>query len=853
MLGNGHAPWRMTANCRYGQECKEGTATDGRKLFRELFGLFLLFLALLMLLSLLTFSVHDPSLNHVISSANVQNKAGLFGAYVAGFLNDVFGVTAYAWPCILAALGAGFISWRLDICWWRWCGYCMLWLCLLGMGSAWKFALLEVSGGGMLGDLLYTTCDTYLKPYGSLLLLFFVLLVGTQLAFNISWKSWGLALIARAQTLWQSSRLKGQTLHGFAVHKPDWQRYISTLRALPARLALKKKPPVALPVPVGDETAQNDFVDLQEYTAQAAGSAPALATEAKPVETAPLCAAASVATSPVAEKSVTPAPFDSTPDSFVAAPIIAEETMPPLVPVTEAEAVNLVYDENGDIISCPKEEKKPVGVIESVAKLVRRVQVPFPSLDLLMPPRPPKPSKEDREGRGQQLVACLATFNVEGTLERITPGPVVTMYEYKPAPGIRVKKIEGLVDDLKLAMRAKAIRIQAPIPGSDTVGIEIPNEERETVNFREMLENDTFTKTASPLTMVIGKDVAGRPFTADLALMPHLLVAGATGAGKSVCINAFLMSFLYKARPEDMQLLLIDPKRVEMAVYADLPHLVHPIVTEMEHAKAALEWAVQEMEHRYDAMARLQVRNISGYNETLHKMAGKLPPELNDLRPMPYLVIVIDEFADLMMTTSRREVETSIVRLAQLARAAGIHMILATQRPSVDVVTGLIKANFPCRISFQVSQKVDSRTILDAMGAEALLGRGDMLFKPSGGRMLRMHGPFVSDDEVRAVVQYWKKQQKPQYSVDFSAWGMEENASPAGSAAAASQGDGGPEDQLYAEILAFVNEQGKASISLIQRRFRIGFNKAARLFEQLERDGVVGPSDGSSRPRLVVK
>jgi DNA segregation ATPase FtsK/SpoIIIE, S-DNA-T family len=828
--------------CQSGrQDYEEDTATDGRKLFRELFGLFLLFLALLMLLSLLTFSVHDPSLNHVISSATVQNKAGLFGAYVAGFLNDVFGVTAYAWPCILAALGAGFISWRLDICWWRWCGYLLLWLCLIGMGSAWKFSLLEVNGGGMLGDLLYTSCDTYLKPYGSLLLLFFALLVGTQLAFGISWKSLGLSALAKVQVLVQNCMKQKQPL-AFAVHKPDWQRFVAALRALPPRFALKKKSDMALPAaPADEQETKADFVALKDYTANSGTVEPSPAVASAECEAAP-------ALSP------TPAPFDTTPDSFVAKPVLEAEALPPLVPVTEAEAVTLVYDEHGDIISRPKKEKPVKGVIESVAQLIRKVQVPFPSLDLLTPPRPPKPSKEDREGRGQQLVACLATFNVEGTLERITPGPVVTMYEYKPAPGIRVKKIEGLVDDLKLAMRAKAIRIQAPIPGSDTVGIEIPNEERETVNFREMLENETFTKTASPLTMVIGKDVAGRPFTADLAIMPHLLVAGATGAGKSVCINAFLMSFLYKARPEDMQLLLVDPKRVEMAVYADLPHLVHPIVTEMEHAKAALEWAVQEMEHRYDAMARLQVRNITGYNETLRKMAGKLPPELSDLTHMPYLVIIIDEFADLMMTTSRREVETSIVRLAQLARAAGIHMILATQRPSVDVVTGLIKANFPCRISFQVSQKVDSRTILDAMGAEALLGRGDMLFKPSGGRMLRMHGPFVSDDEVHAVVNYWKKQQKPQYKVDFSEWGMEESAPPAGSAsAAASQGDGGPDDQLYAEILAFVNEQGKASISLIQRRFRIGFNKAARLFEQLERDGVVGPSDGSSRPRPVVK
>ncbi len=343
--------------------------------------------------------------------------------------------------------------------------------------------------------------------------------------------------------------------------------------------------------------------------------------------------------------------------------------------------------------------------------------------------------------------------------------------------------------------------------------------------------------------MALGKDIAGRPFVADLAKMPHLLVAGANGAGKSVCLNSILMSFLYKARPEDLQLLLVDPKRIEMSVYADLPHLIHPVVTEMAHAKNALDWAVLEMDRRYAAMGRfIGVRNIAAYNDKLAAFGNSVPPEYADLEPMPYLVIVIDELADLMMTAAR-EVETSIVRLAQLARAAGIHMILATQRPSVDVVTGLIKANFPCRISFFVTSKHDSRTILDTVGAEYLLGRGDMLFKPSGGRLQRLQGPFVSDDEVVTVVEHWKGQQSPQYKVDFAEWGND-------GAAGGGMGGDDEEDALFGEVVSFVREQEKASISLIQRRFKIGFNRAARIREQLERAGIIGPADGS-KPRAV--
>ncbi|NMC50914.1 MAG: DNA translocase FtsK [Desulfovibrio sp.] len=478
---------------------------------------------------------------------------------------------------------------------------------------------------------------------------------------------------------------------------------------------------------------------------------------------------------------------------------------------------------------------------------------PLPSLELLSVPPQEKGQALDPEAlkkQAQSLVGCLADFGIQGEMQRTVPGPVVTMFEYKPAPGVKISRIAGLSDDLALAMKALAVRIEAPIPGRDTVGVEIPNAKRQTVYLREILESEAFRSSPSKLTLAIGKDIQGRPQVADLARMPHLLVAGATGSGKSVCVNGILLSILFKARPDEVKLLLVDPKRIELSVYNDLPHLVHPVVTEMAMAKSALDWAVHEMDRRYEAMARLGVRNIAGYAEKLEKMGDDRPEELADLTPMPYLVIIIDELADLMMTAAK-EVEISIVRLAQLARAAGIHLILATQRPSVDVVTGLIKANFPTRISFQVTSKHDSRTILDTVGAEHLLGRGDMLFKPSGGKMSRMHGAFVSDEETAGVVDFWKQRAAPGYELDFSEWQKETSSGFDGG----DNGEGGDDtasDPIYPQAVDFVMEQGRASISLIQRRFRIGFNRAARFIEQMERDGMLGPQEGS-KPRAVLR
>lgn len=473
----------------------------------------------------------------------------------------------------------------------------------------------------------------------------------------------------------------------------------------------------------------------------------------------------------------------------------------------------------------------------------------LPPIELLAPVPASRISipKAVLDRQSQALTSCFADFGIQGEVQGVQPGPVITMFEFKPAPGVKVSRIAGMSDDLALALKARAVRIVAPLPGRDTVGIEIPNEQRQTVYLREILDAPAFAETKAQLPLALGMDIQGVPKIADLARMPHMLVAGATGAGKSVCLNCLLLSIIYKHDPEEVKLLLVDPKRIELAVYGTLPHLVHPVVTDMHLAKNALEWAVYEMEQRYEAMARTGVRHITTYNQKLAEMGDDIPEDMRDLKPFPYLVIVVDELADMMMTAAK-EVEGSIVRLAQLARASGIHLILATQRPSVDVVTGIIKANFPSRIAFQVSSKHDSRTILDGVGAEYLLGHGDMLFKLSGGNIQRVHGAFVGDDEIARVVQYCEKERPQRFELDFAEWNT----------AGENGGDGGGgasdvlDDPKYAEAIDFVTDQGRASISMIQRRLRIGFNRAARFIEQMETDGIIGPQDGS-KPRLVRK
>lgn len=455
----------------------------------------------------------------------------------------------------------------------------------------------------------------------------------------------------------------------------------------------------------------------------------------------------------------------------------------------------------------------------------------LPPLSLLEKPElvQHKVDKDEYYKVSKQLEQKLVNFGVSGKVVGISPGPVVTTYEYAPAAGVKINKIVALADDLALGLKAQSVRVVGSVPGKAALGIEIPNKDRQVVYIRDLLTTEKYHSSVAKLSIALGLDVVGNPVIADLAKMPHLLIAGATGAGKSVAINTIISSLLYNATPDEVRLLMVDPKRIELSGYEGIPHLLHPVVVEPKLASRALQWAVREMERRYRLLEEAKVKNFDSYNESV---AEKLP----------YIVIIVDELADLMMVASK-DVEASIARLAQMARASGMHLILATQRPSVDVLTGLIKANFPTRISFKVASKIDSRTILDSSGAEHLLGAGDMLYLPSGRTVQRIHGAYISEAETARIVDFLKGQGSACYDDSVVAEVDEENGS-------AAQGDEDM-DERYDEAIAIVCESGQASISMVQRRLRIGYNRAARLIELMEKEGIVGPADGA-KPREVL-
>jgi S-DNA-T family DNA segregation ATPase FtsK/SpoIIIE len=445
------------------------------------------------------------------------------------------------------------------------------------------------------------------------------------------------------------------------------------------------------------------------------------------------------------------------------------------------------------------------------------------------------------------LVEKCAEFDVTGQVTQINPGPVVTTFEFRPEAGVKYSRVTGLADDLCLAMAAESILIER-MAGKSTVGIQVPNSTRETIWLRDVVEDGTFAQTKFKLPLAMGKDINGRIVTADLAAMPHVLIAGSTGSGKSVAINAMIMSVLFKTTPEQVRMILVDPKRVELGMYEGIPHLFTPIITEPKLAANALRNAVREMERRLKLLASRSVRNIDQYNKLFDSGTPSMFEDAEEQTPLPYIIIIIDELADLMML-DRANVEEAITRLAQMARAVGIHLVLATQRPSVDVITGLIKANVPTRISFRLATKVDSRTILDNNGAEALLGRGDMLFLPPGtSRLQRVHAPFVTEAEISAVVDFWKAQGGAEYVQGF----LESPKDEKGRELNSEDGEEDDNDPLFNDAVRLVFEFGKASTSLIQRRLRVGYGRAAHLIDMMERDGLVGPADGS-KPREILK
>jgi S-DNA-T family DNA segregation ATPase FtsK/SpoIIIE len=514
----------------------------------------------------------------------------------------------------------------------------------------------------------------------------------------------------------------------------------------------------------------------------------------------------------------------------------------------------------------PRDSSRETRENQGVFDFVRPDGFSLPELSMLAKPKPRAAAFDEGALRqnAQLLEGVLAEFGVRGQIDQIRPGPVVTLYELVPAPGVKSARVVALSDDIARSMSVAACRV-AVVPGRNAIGIELPNQKRETVYLRDLLASPEYERSTLALPMALGENIGGEPYIADLSKMPHLLIAGTTGSGKSVGVNAMILSILYRLAPDQCRFIMIDPKMLELSVYDGIPHLLAPVVTDPKKAIVALKWTVREMEDRYRLMSKIGVRNVASYNERAKEAAAKgehfertvqtgfddsgrpvYESERIDPKPMPYLVVVIDEVADLMLVAGK-DVEGAVQRLAQMARAAGIHLIMATQRPSVDVITGTIKANFPTRISFQVTSKIDSRTILGEQGGEQLLGQGDMLYMAGGGRITRLHGPFVSDEEVEAVAKYLRAQGEPQYVEDVTAGGDDEDGG--GDDFGAGGGSG---DDLYDRAVAVVTRDGKASTSYVQRRLQIGYNRAASLIERMEQEGVVSPANHAGKREILV-
>ncbi|HVB34701.1 MAG TPA: DNA translocase FtsK [Patescibacteria group bacterium] len=788
--------------------------TANRRL-NELAGFLGMTLAVLLLLSLVSYRPSDISLDVATSagfSHPVHNWIGIFGAYLADMLYQIVGYGAILLPVGMILLSLRWLrSSPVSAPAAKLIGFVLL----VGSGDALAgmLSLPRVGGtieaGGAIGALGAKALIAAFNPLGAhvvaLALLLAALFLTTKFSFTGS-ASW----LGRA---WPSAWIEGQVdrFHDWREGRAEERakRKLEKIRSaghppVPTQISLKEAPAKRVPLREPEEIAG----DLLPRLAPADEDAPARAA------------------SPAAS---------------------AARGNPPVVSFHPHEAV----------------EARP-GPDPKIARMRASFRLPSPGL-LRMAERPEKFDEAELKSEARAIEQKCMEFGVGGHVTQINPGPVVTTFEFKPEAGVKYSRITALAEDLCLALRAESILIER-IPGKATVGIEVPNVRRQTIALREVIESSEFVNSGSKLTIALGKDLIGRIRIAELNQMPHLLIAGATGTGKSVFINSLMISMLYKATPDELKLILIDPKRLELGLYEDIPHLFTPVVTDPKVASNVLRNATREMENRLKLLAKKGVRNIDQYNRVIAKNAaaaaddadapqppGAEPPDA----PLPYLVIVIDELADLMMVDTSN-VEESITRLAQMARAVGIHLLLATQRPSVDVITGLIKANFPARISFRVATKVDSRTILDANGSESLLGRGDMLYLPAGSsRLERVHGPLVSEDEIVAVCDFWRSQAKAAYHTELLEPPKEEpdaEVIEAGGEAGDDQsgGDGQSDDNLYEEAVRVVCEMGRASTSTLQRRLRIGYGRAARLIDLMEKDGIVGPADGP-RPREVLK
>jgi DNA segregation ATPase FtsK/SpoIIIE, S-DNA-T family len=767
------------------------TPTENRR-FNELIGFLGITFAVLLALALLSYSPRDSSFNvsaQTPSTQRTQNWIGPAGAYTADFVFQILGYAAFLLPMGIFALGVRWFRSRpLDSAIGALIGYVLFVLSLPALLSLWRIPDVReaIPAGGFVGGLIASGLQHAFNSVGAHVVAVASLIAALFLTTPFSFTGTHALLRAPVNKLAPLGRIKARW--SAWCEKREQERMRKRVEAN----KLSGRPPVP-PQTLGAAERPRDRKILAEKPEDAAEF-----VEEEGEETA-------------VAKNV----------------LIIPDAAPPAPAAGRKSAAE------------PK-----------IARGATGFRLPSPGL-LRLAERSEKVQEDELKECAHAIEEKCREFDVGGHVTQINPGPVVTTYEFKPEAGIKYSRITGLADDLCLALRAESILIER-IPGKSTVGIEVPNHRRQTITLREVVESPDFVNSPSKLTLSLGKDLIGRVRVSDLAQMPHLLIAGSTGTGKSVFLNSLIVSMLYKATPEELKLVMVDPKRLELGLYEDIPHLLAPVVTDPKIASNVLRNATREMERRLKLLANRGVRNIDQYNRTFAKgQSLSLFENVEDEehKPLPLIVVIIDELADLMMVDTNN-VEESITRLAQMARAVGIHLILATQRPSVDVITGLIKANFPARISFRVASKVDSRTILDANGAESLLGRGDMLYLPAGSsRLHRIHGPLVTEDEIVSLCDFWRSQAKAIYNQKLLEAPPKEEGNPdAGAEGAEEEVD----DELYHEAVRVVCEMGRASTSTLQRRLRIGYGRAARLIDIMEKDGIVGPAEGT-KPREVLK
>ncbi len=769
-------------------------------------------MAVFVLLAVMSYSPFDSAWNYQSSHPEIRNMVGRSGAYAADILLYLLGRIAYVVPLVLVLFGVRLLLRRAEV--WAWeravlrCVGAFVGLCCLAtlLTLHWPAGDLPAGVGGVIGSALADVGMPLFHWVGLTLLLVTALMIAAQATFGFSWlavvEQVGRSVVALCGAiivLWDRARARYGVWREARDARAD---------AIADRARVREEDRIANSVPGGSGFAGRPVANNSSAAEPSTSSAVA----------ASHTASGATAGSPGVANKVVPR-LHAAPAAKVPQPRLGAEKQGKLFPgKPKGELPNLQLLDDSDV---------------------------DPSLGR---------SEESLQTMARLLEMRLKDFNIDGEVVGVLPGPVVTRFELQPAPGVKVSKITALVKDLARSLAVIGVRVVEVIPGKSVVGIEIPNEHREMVRLKELLVADNYQNASSPLTLALGKDIAGNPVVADITKMPHLLVAGTTGSGKSVGVNSMLLSILYKARPEDVRLILVDPKMLELSIYEGIPHLLTPVVTDMKDAAQALNWCVAEMERRYRLMAALGVRNLAGYNERV--ASEEIPDPLwsdestepaPNLERLPFIVVVIDEFADMMMIVGKK-VEQLIARIAQKARAAGIHLVLATQRPSVDVITGLIKANIPTRIGFQVSSKVDSRTILDQGGAEQLLGNGDMLFLPPGTAVpTRVHGAFVSDDEVHRLVTDWKMRGEPDYKPEVLTGGGDEPF-----VQLESNGDTEAEDELYDEAVAFVLESRRASTSSVQRKLRVGYNRAARLIDAMEVAGVISAMNSNGSREILV-